>query len=73
MNLSQIALHRAALALLPAAILIGPEGGFDPAEREAIRALRQARGISLGPRILRAETAALAPVSIWMAHAGDWR
>ena len=43
----------------PAAILIGPEGGFDPAEREAIRAMPQARGISLGPRILRAETAAL--------------
>ena len=57
----------------PAAILIGPEGGFDPAEREAIRAIRQARGISLGPRILRAETAALASVSIWMSHAGDWR
>jgi len=57
----------------PAAILIGPEGGFDPAEREAIRALPQARGISLGPRILRAETAALAAVSLWMGQAGDWR
>jgi 16S rRNA (uracil1498-N3)-methyltransferase len=57
----------------PAAILIGPEGGFDPAEREAIRALRQARGISLGPRVLRAETAALAAVSLWMGFAGDWR
>lgn len=57
----------------PAAILIGPEGGFDPAEREAIRALPQARGISLGPRILRAETAALAAVSLWMGAAGDWR
>jgi len=57
----------------PAAILIGPEGGFDPAEREAIRALPQAVGISLGPRILRAETAALASVSLWMAAAGDWR
>ncbi len=56
----------------PAAILIGPEGGFDAAEREAIRALPQARGISLGPRILRAETAALAAVSLWMAAAGDW-
>jgi 16S rRNA (uracil1498-N3)-methyltransferase len=56
----------------PAAILIGPEGGFDPAEREAIRALPQARGISLGPRILRAETAALAAVSLWMRLAGDW-
>jgi 16S rRNA (uracil1498-N3)-methyltransferase len=57
----------------PAAILIGPEGGFDPAEREAIRALPRARGISLGPRILRAETAALAAVSLWMGQAGDWR
>jgi 16S rRNA (uracil1498-N3)-methyltransferase len=57
----------------PAAILIGPEGGFDPAERAAIRALPQARGISLGPRILRAETAALAAVSLWMGQAGDWR
>jgi len=56
----------------PAAILIGPEGGFDPAERDAIRALPQARGISLGPRILRAETAALAAVSLWMGAAGDW-
>lgn len=56
-----------------AAILIGPEGGFDPAEREEIRALPQARGISLGPRILRAETAALAAVSLWMGQAGDWR
>ncbi|WP_419827112.1 16S rRNA (uracil(1498)-N(3))-methyltransferase [Sphingomonas sp.] len=57
----------------PAAILIGPEGGFDPAERETIRALPQARGLTLGPRILRAETAALAAVSLWMATAGDWR
>jgi 16S rRNA (uracil1498-N3)-methyltransferase len=57
----------------PAAILIGPEGGFDGQEREAVRALPQARGISLGPRILRAETAALVAVSVWMAQAGDWR
>ena len=56
----------------PAAILIGPEGGFDPQEREAIRALPQARGISLGPRILRAETAALAAAAVWMSAAGDW-
>jgi 16S rRNA (uracil1498-N3)-methyltransferase len=54
------------------AILIGPEGGFDQAERDAIRALPQAIGISLGPRILRAETAAAAAVSLWMAAAGDW-
>lgn len=56
----------------PAAILIGPEGGFDDAEREAIRAVPQAVGISLGPRILRAETAAAAAVALWMAAAGDW-
>src|SRR5690242_18887246 len=53
----------------PAAILIGPEGGFDAEEREAIRALPQAVGITLGPRILRADTAAAAAVSLWMAAA----
>jgi 16S rRNA (uracil1498-N3)-methyltransferase len=56
----------------PAAILIGPEGGFTDEERSAIRALPQARPISLGPRILRAETAAIAGVALWMAVAGDW-
>ena len=47
----------------PAAILIGPEGGFTDEERAAIRALPQARPVSLGPRILRADTAALAAVA----------
>lgn len=56
----------------PAAVLIGPEGGFDDAERDAIRALPQAVGIGLGPRILRAETAAAAAVAVWMSVAGDW-
>ena len=56
----------------PAAILIGPEGGFTDEERAAIQALPQARGVSLGPRILRAETAALAAIALWMASAGDW-
>jgi 16S rRNA (uracil1498-N3)-methyltransferase len=56
----------------PAAILIGPEGGFTDVERAAIRALPQARPITLGPRILRADTAALAAISLWMAAAGDW-
>jgi 16S rRNA (uracil1498-N3)-methyltransferase len=56
----------------PAAILTGPEGGFDEAERAAIRAHPAARPITLGPRILRGETAALAALSVWMASAGDW-
>lgn len=55
-----------------AAILTGPEGGFDDAERAAIRAHPAARPISLGPRILRGETAALAALAVWMAAAGDW-
>lgn len=56
----------------PALILTGPEGGFTPEEAAAIRAAPNARPISLGPRILRAETAALAAVAAWMASAGDW-
>lgn len=56
----------------PAAILIGPEGGFTADERAAIRAVPSATAITLGPRILRAETAAIAAISIWMARAGDW-
>lgn len=55
-----------------AALLTGPEGGFDDAERAAIRALPQARAITLGPRILRGETAAIAATALWMAVAGDW-
>ena len=57
----------------PAAILIGPEGGFDDDERTTIRACPHQIGIGLGPRILRADTAAAAAVSLWMAAAGDWR
>ncbi|MFD1950476.1 16S rRNA (uracil(1498)-N(3))-methyltransferase [Sphingomonas arantia] len=56
----------------PAAILIGPEGGFTPEERDSIRAIPQASGVTLGPRILRADTAMAAAVALWMAHAGDW-
>ncbi|GAB5483231.1 MAG: 16S rRNA (uracil(1498)-N(3))-methyltransferase [Parasphingorhabdus sp.] len=56
----------------PAAILIGPEGGFSDAENEFIRALPQSVPVSLGPRILRADTAAVAAISLWMAGRGDW-
>ncbi len=56
----------------PAALLTGPEGGFDDAEREAIRALPQAHPITLGPRILRGETAAIAGTALWMGTVGDW-
>ena len=54
-------------------ILIGPEGGFTEAERAAIRSAPNAVPVSLGPRILRAETAALAALAAYMAVAGDWR
>jgi 16S rRNA (uracil1498-N3)-methyltransferase len=57
----------------PAAILIGPEGGFTAGERGRIRALPGARPVSLGPRILRADTAAVAAIALWMASAGDWK
>jgi 16S rRNA (uracil1498-N3)-methyltransferase len=57
----------------PALILTGPEGGFTPEEASLVRAAPNARPISLGPRILRAETAALAAVAAWMATVGDWR
>ncbi len=53
----------------PAAILIGPEGGFDDAERTAIRNTPGAVAITLGPRILRADTAAVAAIAVWMANA----
>jgi 16S rRNA (uracil1498-N3)-methyltransferase len=63
----------AAFAPEPALILTGPEGGFTPDEAAAIRSTPGSRPISLGPRILRAETAALAAVAAWMAAAGDWQ
>ena len=55
-----------------AAVLIGPEGGFDDDERAAIRAVPGVVGVSLGPRILRADTAAAAAIALWMAANGDW-
>jgi 16S rRNA (uracil1498-N3)-methyltransferase len=56
----------------PAALLVGPEGGFDDSERTLVRALPQSRAISLGPRILRGETAAIAATALWMGTVGDW-
>lgn len=57
----------------PAMLLTGPEGGFTDEERATIRAAEKCIPISLGPRILRAETAALASLAAWMTVAGDWR
>ncbi len=57
----------------PWAILIGPEGGFSAAERDTLRALPFAHPISLGPRILRADTAAVAALTMWQLALGDWR
>ena len=56
----------------PAALLVGPEGGFDADERAAIKALPQAVAVSLGPRILRADTAAVAALTLWQLRYGDW-
>ncbi len=56
----------------PSALLIGPEGGFSDAEQTRLRALPFIRPISLGPRILRAETAAVAALTLWQAALGDW-
>lgn len=60
------------IAAGPAAILIGPEGGFSEDEKTRLRALTFVRPLSLGPRILRAETAALAAVVLWQNAVGDW-
>jgi len=54
------------------AILIGPEGGFSAPERDRLRALPFAHAVSLGPRILRADTAAVAALTVWQQALGDW-
>ncbi|UWQ59130.1 16S rRNA (uracil(1498)-N(3))-methyltransferase [Leisingera caerulea] len=56
----------------PWAILIGPEGGFSEAERKRLHALPQSHVVSLGPRILRADTAAVAAMTLWQQALGDW-
>ena len=55
------------------AVITGPEGGFTPEEMEQLRLLPQALPVRLGPRILRADTAALAALACWQAVCGDWR
>jgi 16S rRNA (uracil1498-N3)-methyltransferase len=55
-----------------ASILIGPEGGFSPEERNRLRALPFVIPVSLGPRILRADTAAMAALVLWQSKLGDW-
>ena len=57
----------------PAAILIGPEGGFSADEAARLRGKPHVTPLSLGPRILRADTAAVAALTLWQAACGDWR
>ncbi|MGE5260092.1 MAG: 16S rRNA (uracil(1498)-N(3))-methyltransferase [Actinomycetota bacterium] len=63
----------AALAAGPVAVLIGPEGGFDPEERSMLLAKPYVHPISLGPRVMRADTAAVAALALVNAALGDWR
>jgi 16S rRNA (uracil1498-N3)-methyltransferase len=56
----------------PWAILIGPEGGFDEVERNRLIEFPDALAVTLGPRLLRADTAAAAALAIWQAWVGDW-
>tara|TARA_X000001036_G_scaffold148609_1_gene141250 strand:- start:756 stop:1505 length:750 start_codon:yes stop_codon:yes gene_type:complete len=56
----------------PIAILIGPEGGFSELEFDLLKSLKFVRRVSLGPQILRAETAAIASISIWQSICGVW-
>lgn len=53
-------------------VLIGPEGGFSPAERSLLRGSPNVAAASLGPRILRADTAAISALTLWQAVLGDW-
>ena len=71
--IAQIMTDSAAQNADTAAFVIGPEGGFSDTELDLLRALPFCRLISLGPRILRAETAALAAMTCWQALCGDWR
>ena len=56
----------------PWAILLGPEGGFTAGERRELRARPYVVPVSLGPRIMRADTAAIAALAVWQSLLGDW-
>lgn len=64
---------RLADAPAPAAILIGPEGGFAETEAKGLRGMAGVTSLSLGPRILRSDTAAVAAITLWQMAQGDWR
>jgi acetyl-CoA C-acetyltransferase len=57
----------------PGSILIGPEGGFSERERKQLCAMDHAHAVALGPRILRADTAAVAALTLWQTAIGDWQ
>ena len=57
----------------PAMLLVGPEGGFSHQEHHALQEHPRAQGIGLGPRVMRADTAAIAALSVLQAHSGDWQ
>jgi 16S rRNA (uracil1498-N3)-methyltransferase len=67
------ALGQGGAITVPLAVLIGPEGGFDEGERALLRQRPHTSRISLGPRILRADTAAVAALALLNAVLGDWR
>ena len=67
-----VALPAAAADPGPWAVLIGPEGGFSEGERARLAALPVAHPVSLGPRILRADTAVVAAITLWQARLGEW-
>jgi len=62
-----------AVKTAPWAILIGPEGGFDATERAQLAAMSCVHAVSLGPRIMRADTAMVAAMALWQSVLGDWR
>jgi 16S rRNA (uracil1498-N3)-methyltransferase len=57
----------------PWALLLGPEGGFSDTERARLKEHQSVVPVSLGPRIMRADTAAVAALALWQAVLGDWR